>query len=143
MAVDLEFYLAKLEEAAQEEDVEDASHRARVQWYVDLTVRMLQDMSGGEVTIEDRRELISGYMFTSAGRETWATALVGPGLSQYNSFKSLIGTRADPQVLTQIKRSLIEYDNFFSILSEPERFTRVVCKLRAIARDLYDLYEMI
>jgi hypothetical protein len=143
MAVDLEWYLKKLYEVAQEEDVDDASHRARIQWYIDLTVKKLSREDSGTL-IEERRDVLSHYMFTCEGRDTWAVALNQPGLDQYNSIKSLIGTNNDPwHELVRIKRLLIEYDNFFSILTEPERFTPAVCALRAIARDLYDLYETI
>ena len=147
MAVDLEWYLDKLQDVTQEEDVENACHRARVQWYLDLTVTRLQEMSrgGGEaIPIEERRELLARYFFTVEGRETWARSIAKPGVDQYNSLKSLIGTKTNPwHELIRIKRSLIGYDNFFSILTEPERFSPAVCALRAIARDLYDLYEMI
>lgn len=146
MAVDLEWYLDKLQDVTQEEDVEDAGHRARVQWYLDLTVTRLQEMSrdGEAIPIEERRELLTRYFFTVEGRNTWARSLARPGVDQCNSLRSLIGMKTDPwHELVRIKRSIIEYDNFFSILTEPERFSPAVCALRAIARDLYDLYEMI
>ena len=124
-------------------NIEAASPESRIKWYIEFMVALHEESL---VTKDLKRDILSEYLYTPEGRLQIAQSLVQPAKLRYGYYKKILDTKSEKfdwswnRLINGVKGLTIEYENFFSILPEGERFSDPVCVLREVVGKFFTLY---
>lgn len=132
MPLIVEWYLEQIE--ALEDDCTDPGIRARIRWYINW---VLAQGGPSHITVDQKREIYSAYLFNRDGRNKFAQSMIQPVQVRYKYYREILDTREQPfdwtwnRVLKGLQEAIVEYENFISIYPDGERFIPAVCEVRA------------